>query len=195
MSFIGDLETVGRALSIAGLVLAPFCTLFARHYSRTLYFAQFLSAVYFVFNTGIGGTPISAYLGYSSLEFMPEFTSGYCTAGDFSCTYGKLISSALVWIGVAALMILIIKLVACKKKEAKYLSFYNFYRGFMYWFFGPLVMAAAGAIIDGVQNNTMNNDFIAGIIIVVGFVAISIAELVAYKVAQRAEENSFRKWI
>jgi hypothetical protein len=91
-------------------------TLFARHYSRTLYFAQFLYGVYLVFNTSLTSTPISAYLGYSSLDFMPEFTSGYCTTGDFSCTYGKLVSPAIVWIGGAALMLLIIKIVACKKR-------------------------------------------------------------------------------
>ena len=39
----------------------------------------------------------------------------------------------------AMLMLLIIKIVACKKREAKFLSFYNFYKGLMYWFFGPLV--------------------------------------------------------
>lgn len=195
MSFIGDQQTVGRALCIAGLALAPFTTLFARHYSRTLYFAQFLSAVYLTFNTSLTKTPISAYLGYSSLDFMPEFTSKYCTSGDFSCTYGKLISPAIVWIGVAALMILIVKIVACKKREAKYLSFYNFFRGLMYWFYGPLIAAGAGAIIDGIKNSKMDNNFIAGIIIVVGFVAISFAEIIAYKVAQRAEENPFRKWV
>ena len=195
MSFIGNQELVGRALCIAGLALAPFCTLFARHYSRTLYFAQFLSAVYLVFNTGVGSTPISAYLTYSSLDFMPEFTSKYCTAGDFSCAYGKLISPAIVWIGGAALMFLIIKIVACKKKEAKYLSFYNFYRGLMYWFYGPLVAVASGAIIDGVQQKNMNMNFIAGIIIVAAFVAISFVEIIAFKVAQRSEENPFRKWI
>jgi hypothetical protein len=65
----------------------------------------------------------------------------------------------------------------------------------MYWFFGPLIIAATGAIIDGLKNSNMGNDFIAGIIIAVGFVAISFAEIIAYKVAQRSEENPFRKWV
>lgn len=176
MSFIGDQETVGRALCFAGLALAPLCTLFGRHYSRTLYFAQFLSACYLVFMTaGLTTTPISAHLGYSTLDFMPEFTSKYCTAGDFSCVYGRLVSSAIVWIGAAALMFIIIKIVACKKKEAKFLSFYNFYKGFMYWFFGPLVLAATGEIITGLQNSTTSsNDFAAGIIIAVAFFTIAL---------------------
>lgn len=127
---------------------------------------------------------------------MPEFTSKYCTAGDFSCVYGRLVSSAIVWIGAAALMLLIIKIVACKKKEAKFLSFYNFYKGFMYWFFGPLVYAATGEIINGVKNSTItSNGFAAGVIIVAAFFAIALIEIIAYKVAQRVEENPFRKWV
>lgn len=195
MSFIGDQETVGRALSLAGLALAPFCTLFARHYSRTLYFAQFLYALYALFTTSTMNTPISAHLSYSHLDFMGDFTTNYCTAGDFSCSNGKLVSPAIVWIGAAALLFLIIKIVQCKKKEAKFLSFYNWYKGFMYWFFGPLLAAAVGVIYDGIKNSDMGTDFIAGIIVVVAFVAISIVELVAYKVAQRPEENAFRKWV
>ena len=63
MSFIEDKELVGKILAIAGLALAPFTTLFARHYSRTLYFAQFLfiMAALNVANSG-GVIIVSNYL-------------------------------------------------------------------------------------------------------------------------------------
>ena len=74
---------MGNYISIAGLVLAPLTTLFARHYSRTLYFAQFLSilAALNVINSG-GVIIVSNYLRYTELDFdlSNDFTNEWCTA-------------------------------------------------------------------------------------------------------------------
>ena len=81
MSFINDQELVGKILSIAGLTLAPLTTLFGRHYSRSLYFAQFLfaigalSTIQSALTTGTLNTTISTNLSWSSLDFLPEFTT------------------------------------------------------------------------------------------------------------------------
>lgn len=104
-------------------------------------------------------------------------------------------SPGIVWLGGAVLFLLIIKLVACKKKEAKYLSFYNFYKGLMYWFFAPLVFYSTNTVVTGLKSSSMGNDFIAGVIVLAIFLVISIVEVIAYKVAQREEENIWKKWI
>ena len=179
----------------AALALAPFCSLFARHYSRTLYFAQFLFVLAPLFMTG-STTIISSYLGYSSLDFMGSFTTGWCDPTTFLCDYKKLISPAIVWLGVAVLFILIIKIVACKKREAKFLSFYNFYKGFMYWFFAPLIYAGVATIVPLIEADTIKKaNFYAGVVTVLAFFVLALIELIAYKVAQREEENIWKKWI
>ena len=68
MSFIGDQELVGKILSVAGLALAPCTTLFARHYSRTLYFGQFLYVIA-VLNTVNTGSIVSDHLEYTGIDF------------------------------------------------------------------------------------------------------------------------------
>ena len=81
MSFINDQELVGKILSIVGLTLAPLTTLFGRHYSRSLYFAQMvylvgaLSTVQSALSTGTLTTTISTNLHWSYLDFLSEFTS------------------------------------------------------------------------------------------------------------------------
>ena len=92
-------------------------------------------------------TTIADYLDYTSLTFLPEITSNFCTAGDFSCNNGKLVTAAIVWLSTAVFFFLLIKIIACKKKNAKFLSFYNWGKGFMYWFYGPLIYAAVGVLI------------------------------------------------
>ena len=81
MSFINDQELVGKILAIAGLTLAPLTTLFGRHYSRSLYFTQFifaigtLSTIQAALTTGTINTTITTYLHWSYLDFLPEFTT------------------------------------------------------------------------------------------------------------------------
>jgi|JI10StandDraft_1071094.scaffolds.fasta_scaffold962534_2 hypothetical protein len=63
-------EIIGRALAIVGLALAPLTSYFARHYSRSLYFAQMLTIWGLVFLTSLKST-VSINLVYSWLTFMP----------------------------------------------------------------------------------------------------------------------------
>ena len=87
---------------------------------------------------------------------------------------------------------------ACKKREAKFLSFYNLYKGFMYWFFVPLLHAAVSTLAPHIQAGTATaagKDVSGSVIVIVGFIAIAIVELIAYKCAQREEENIWKKWI
>jgi hypothetical protein len=196
MSFIGDQELIGHILSIAALTVAPFATFFGRHYSRSLYFAQFLYVVSLLFLPGTN-MPFSSYLGYSWLTFMPTFTTNYCTAGDYSCTYGNLVSPALVWLGGAVFFFILIKIIACKKKNARFLTFYNFYKGFMYWFYGPLIFYSVTTLIPLIDggNYQQSIDFRAACVVIILFVVISVVEVIAYKIAQKPEENAGRKWI
>ena len=80
MSFINDQELVGKILAIAGLTLAPLTTLFGRHYSRSLLFAQLIylvSGLSTVQNlaTSSLNTQIGTNLHWSHLDFLPEFTT------------------------------------------------------------------------------------------------------------------------
>lgn len=197
MSFLADQELVGRILSFAGLFLAPFCSLFTRHYSRSLYFMQFLYIVNMLFKPSTATTmTISSYLNYTFLDFIPEMTSGFCVTGDFACTYGKLVTAAIVWLAAVVVFFLLIKIIACKKRNTKFLSFYNWSKGFMYWFFGPLVYAAVTTLIPFIETSSFSStNFYSSTIVVIAFLGIALVELIAYKVAQKMEENIWRKWI
>lgn len=138
MSILANQALAGQIIAITGLTLAPLTTLLGRHYSRTIYFAQLLYLFSAIFNSTIDSS-FSTNLGYSWLSFMPSFTTNYCTAGDFSCLYGNLISPAICWVGGAVLLLLLVKIIACKVKTLRFLKVYAFYRGFAYWFFAPLI--------------------------------------------------------
>lgn len=132
---------------------------------------------------------VSTYFTWAELDFLPEYTTkinGMCVSGEFACTYGKTISAALSWLIIAVFFFILIKIVACKKREAKFLSFYNFYKGFMYWFFGLLIYAATDTLLKYIDGTTSNSkDLYGSAIVIGGFVVIGIVELIAYKVAQR----------
>ncbi len=81
MSFLSNRILAGRILAIAGLTLSPFTTSLGNHYSRTLYFSQFLFLFSFICNTTTD-VSFSAHLDYNYLNFMPSFTS--LSWGDFS---------------------------------------------------------------------------------------------------------------
>lgn len=89
MSFINDQELAGKIISCVALGLAPLTTLFARHYSRSVYFAQLLFIVSSLSSTFTPAststnTIISSSLHWSTLDFLPEFTSkidNMCVAG------------------------------------------------------------------------------------------------------------------
>lgn len=116
MSYINEnYEIIGKALAIAGLALAPLTTFFARHYSRSLYFAQLLVIWGLIFLTSLTPT-LSGYLTYSWMSFMPSFTTNWCTIGDYSCNYGDLLSPGIVWLAGALFFFLLIKMIACKKR-------------------------------------------------------------------------------
>lgn len=68
----------------------------------------------------------------------------------------------------------------------------------MYWFFGPLIVSATATIVPLIEAGTIDTSsksFSGSAIVLIGFVIIGIAELIAYKCAQREEENIWRKWI
>ena len=97
---------------------------------------------------------------------------------------------------MVGLSLIIIRIIACKKREAKFLSFYNFFKGFYYWFYAPLLYAAVSTIAPLIKASTTDgDDFNTAIIIIVVFLGIAVAELIAYKVAQREEENIWKKWV
>lgn len=168
-----NLEIIGKILAITALTVAVFIAYLSRHYSRSLYFAQLLYICSILYTTSLTFS-FSFNLSYSWISFMPSFADKWCSGNDFSCTYGYLISPGVSWLGGALFFFLLIKIVACKKKNAKFLSFYNLYKGIMYWFFPPLVFFSTKVIIVSLQDNSKNNDFIAAIIVAGVFAAIAI---------------------
>jgi uncharacterized membrane protein len=153
----------------------------------------------YIFSSVYGSTttpPYSTNLNYSWLTFMPSFTSFYCNNGDFSCNYGYLISPALCWLAGAILIFLIMKIAGCCKRNAKFLSVYNFYKGFSYWFMPPLVYYATLAVISALQKGVLSTTtFITALIVLGVTFAVALIELIAYKAAQREEDNVWRKWL
>ena len=101
-----------------------------------------------------------------------------------------------MWLGVAVISFLVIKIVACKKRDAKFLSFYNFYKGFMYWFFARLLFGAVATIVPLIETKTTKTgNFYTAIITLIAFLVVVLIELIAYKVTQREEENIWKAWI
>mgnify|MGYP000987294815 FL=1 len=184
MSFPPSQTLIGPILALAGLALAAPCTLLGRHFSRSLFLAQMLYVFSFIFNTSTTAS-FSSNLNYSWLSFMPQFTSNYCSSGDFSCNYGYLVSPGICWFGGAALLFLIIKIVSCKKRDCKFLSIYNLYKGLYFWFMPPLVYFSTLTIISSLQKSSSDKNFYSAIIVVGLIALVMIVELIAYKVAQR----------
>jgi hypothetical protein len=117
-------------------------------------------------------TPLfSNQLGYSWLSFMPSFLQ-YCTTGDFSCTYGNLLSPAICWAGATILFLILIKIIGkCCKSSAKFQPFYNLFKGLYRWCFGPLIYYSCQILIISLQNKNTNSNFIASIV-VLGYYAV-----------------------
>lgn len=194
MSYLPEHELIGNILSIAGLALAIPTPFFARHYSRTLYLCQFFYICSLIYRT-TSDSAVGLYLDYSWLSFMPSFTKDWCNSPtDYLCLYGHLTSPAIVWAAVALLMLLVLKLVAFKKPQVKFLTFYNAYKGLLHWFMGPMVYYATQNVVDGIKGQ-MGSNFIAGVVVLAIFVGIITAELIAFKMAQREEDNIWRKWV
>lgn len=186
MSFPPSQTLIGMILAIAGLALAAPCTLLGRHFSRSLFLAQMLYVFSSIYSTTTTAS-FSSNLDYSWLSFMPQFTKNYCSSGDFSCNYGNLISPGICWFAGAVLLFLIIKIVSCKKRDCKFLSVYNLYKGLFYWFMPPLVFYSTATIIYSLQNSSSDKNFYSAIIVLGMIVLVIIVELIAYKVAQREE--------
>jgi hypothetical protein len=184
MSFLPNQSLAGQIIAVAALTLAPLTTLLGRHYSRTLYFAQLLFLFSAIFNSTTEPN-FSSNLGYTWLTFMPSFTTGYCTLSDFSCTYGYLISPALSWVGGAVALFLLIKILSCKFRSIQFLKVYSFYRGFSYWFFGPLIYFCAATIIVSYLANNYSTSFVSAAIVLGIFILIAFTELIGAKCAQR----------
>ena len=178
MSFLPNQLLAGRILAISGLALAPFTTSLGNHYSRTLYFSQFLFLFSFIYNTTTE-VSFSAHLDYSYLTFMPSFTS--TSWGDFSYDFGFLVSPAICWLGGVILLFLLVKLLACKFENLTFCKPYSFYRGFFYWFFVPLTYLSTSRLIYGIQANDLTKSWVTAIIILSGFVLIVLVELSATK--------------
>jgi hypothetical protein len=153
-SFIPSQDIIGKAFSIAGLSLVGLSTYFFRNYSRVLDCVQmfYVFALVYASTTGV----FSLNLGWGFITFMQSFLGSYCHSGEFLCTYGYLVSPAISWFGVALLMLIIIGIVSCKKKNCKYQNFYNFWKGIFRWFSVPLAYYCAIQIIASLQSSNFN---------------------------------------
>jgi hypothetical protein len=167
------------AFSIAGLALVAPSTYFFRMYSRTLDLAQMIYVFALIY--AANQTLFADNLSYSWLTFMPSFLN-FCTAGDYSCTYGDLLSPAIVWAGAALLFMIIIKIVAaCKKNSWSYLKFYKFFRGFSRWTMAPLVYYSTDILISKLQAESYDDDFIASAVVLGFYALLSFVEIISFK--------------
>jgi hypothetical protein len=192
-SFIPSQVIISQAFAIAGLVLVAPSTYFFRNYSRVLDYVQLFYV--FALTYAVTSSDFSLKLGWGFLTFIPSFLTSYCTAGDYLCTNGYLISAGISWFGAALLMLIIIKIVSCKKAGARYQPFYNFWKGLLRWFMGPLVYYSTLQIISSLQSNKiMDINFIAAAGVCALLVIWMFVELIGYKCVQREEENNWKKW-
>jgi len=164
-------------------------------YSRVLDYAQmlyvFAIAYVIVSPTALSTDPIhfSKRLDYSFLSFMSSFMNSLisgCSSTDYACKYGNLFSPAICWLGVAIGMLIIIKLVSIKKHNAKYLPFYNFWKGLMRWFMAPLIYYSTDMLI--IQNRkygTTDRDFYASAGVLAFFALYTLIELIGLKLMQK----------
>lgn len=178
-SFIPQLDDIGIGFSIAGLAFVSISTYYRRSYSRVLEAVQM--AYLLAFTMTPTTSLFSNKLGYSWLSFMPSFLK-YCTTGDFSCTYGYLISPSICWAGATLLCLIIIKIIGRCKPNIKFQPFYNFFKGFFRWTFAPLIYFSTQILITKLQAGNKDNDLIASAVVLGYFAAISIIELIGYKV-------------
>lgn len=147
------------------MVLAPFCTLFRNTYSSVLDAVQLFYLFSIVLAPDID--VFSHNLDYSWLTFMPNFLM-YCSAGDFSCSYGFLLSSLICWIVLSLLAYLFFLLIQkIKPIKLKYRHFYAFFRGVFRWMFSPLLFYSAVVLIKRLQGDEITQG-LAGSIIVLG---------------------------
>lgn len=123
--------------------------------------------------------------------------NSYCNTGEFLCTYGYLISPGISWFGVTFLMLILLGILGCMKKNVRFQNFYNFWKGFMRWFMVPLAYYCTIQIIKSLQASSFSITeasfgWAIGVAVIL-FVWIFV-ELIGYKCAQREEENNWRKW-
>lgn len=183
-SYIPSQEVIAKAFAITGLTLVSLSTYFFRNYNRVLDYVQ----LFYIFALSYAATTgdFSLNLGWVFIPWMPTFLNSYCNTGEFVCKYGNLLSPAVAWLGAAFLMLIIIKIIACKKKGANFQGFYNFWKGFLRWFSVPLVYYSTPSIMTYInQGKLVNVDFLppAG---VCAFLFIwMFVELIGYKCVQR----------
>ena len=176
-SFIPQQDNIAIGFSIAGLAFIPISTYYRRSYSRVLEAVQmcYLFAFTLVTTTSL----FSNKLGYSWLSFMPSFLN-FCTTGDFSCTYGYLLSPSICWVGASLLFLIIIKIAGRCKPSCKFQPFYNFFKGFFRWTFAPLIYFSALVLINKLQAGSKDNDLIASAVVLGYFATICFIEIIGY---------------
>lgn len=193
-SYIPSQDLIGKAFAVAGLALVAPSTYYFRNYSRVLDYVQLFYA--FAFTYAFTSGDFSLKLSWGFLSFMPSFLTSYCSTGDYLCQNGYLVSSLISWFGVALLMLLIIKIVSCKRTGTQYQPFYNFWKGLLRWSFGPLVYMSTGQIVTQLQGgkSIMGWNFLAPAVVCVVLFLWMFVELIGYKCIQREEENTWKKW-
>lgn len=177
---------------MTGLALVGISTYFFRNYSRVLDCVQLFYVFALVFASSDG--EFSLNLGWGSLTFIPSFLGSFCVTGDYVCTNGNLLSAGISWLGAAFLMLLIVKIISCKRTNTRYQSFYNFWKGILRWVMTPLVYVSTIQIINQVkQNKIMDVNFYVSAGVCAFLVFWWIVELIGYKCVEREEENSWKK--
>jgi hypothetical protein len=170
-------STLGLAFSIAGLALVAPVAFFFRTYSSSLDTAQLLYV--FVLVLAPTSSLFSSDLGASWLSFMPNFLN--CNNGKYVCSYGNLLSALICWTGAVILLFIIFRLIAIKKTNLSYQPFYNFFRGFLRWTLPPLIYYSTSVLIQSLQSQNLNNDFISSIVVLGFLLLVIFIELIVYK--------------
>jgi hypothetical protein len=159
-SFVPSQDLIAKAFVIAGLALVAPSTYYFRNYNRVLDYVQMFFVFALIYAPTSGDFSLS--LSWGLISFIPNFLTNYCVTNDFICNYGYLHSAAIGWFGIALLMLIIIKIVSCKKNGVKYQPFYNFWKGIFRWITTPLVFYSTMQIISQAQNNNfMDRNFYA----------------------------------
>ena len=184
MTFLTEYSTPAHVLSIVALALAPFSYIILKKYYRSLFFLQlsYFYGVAYLTTTNF----FSTYLDYACIDFQANLLT-FCDSTDIVCSLGFPLSFAGVLAAFLFVVFIFTAIQKCCGKDIRFEPVFTFFKGFIIWFYAPIV-ANAGAVLITQLNNDANGtamvskEFLTAAILV-GLMAIyPFIQLIGYKI-------------
>lgn len=131
-------------LSIVALAIAPLSYIILKKYYRSLCFLQlsYYYAVAYLTTTNF----FSKYLGYSCVDFQANLLT-FCESTDLVCSLGFPLSFAGVFAAFLFVVFIFTAIQKCCGKDIRFEPVYSFFKGFITWFYVPIVAKASSVLI------------------------------------------------